>query len=165
MLSSGLNKKMFYCPSNANQQKNLDFYWTWGLSSGEWDGRRFTGEGFACAGYCYLLDLAEGQRPDIINKHNRTGAKAWVKKLTDKNPGTREVIVDVTMCQYQTGGKYNFAMIDIKSDGSEPPDQTSHLKSDDEPLGGNMGFLDGHVDWRNFQDMEVRYSAGTMFWW
>jgi len=166
MLSSGLNKEMFYCPSNANQQKNLDFYWTWGVTSGEWDGRRFTGEGFACAGYCYLLDLAQSQRAEIINKENKTGAKTWVKTLLEKNPGTRELVVDVTMCEYHSGGNYNFAMIDIKSDGSEPPDQTSHLKGENDPLGSNIGFLDGHAEWRHFRDMEVRYKTGKpMFWW
>lgn len=164
MLGSGLNQDMFYCPSNANQQKNLDFYWTWGVK-GEWDGRRFTGSGFACAGYCYLLELARGKRPDILNKENKTGSKAWVKMLQEKNAGTREVVVDVVMSEYRPGRGYNFAMIDVKGDGSEPPDQTSHLKTDDEPLGGNIGFLDGHVDWRHFRDMEERYKTGTTFWW
>lgn len=34
------------------------------------------------------------------------------------------------------------------------------------PLGGNLVMLDGHVEWRSFDQMSVR-STGTMpyFWW
>ena len=46
-------------------------------------------------------------------------------------------------------------------------DQSSHLKTEQQPLGANIGFLDGHVAWRHFKDMELRYSisAGLTFWW
>ena len=43
-------------------------------------------------------------------------------------------------------------------------DRSSHLKSDEEPHGTNIGFLGGHVEWRHFRDMENRYGNPT-FWW
>lgn len=163
MLKSGMTQAMFYCPSNASQRKHRDFYWTWHPNV-EWDGRRLTGDGFTVSGYCYILELAGRERPTILNSENKTGPKTWVKTLHDKNAGTREIVVDVVMSVYQAG-KHNFGMIDVKSDGSEPPDQTSHLRNDNEPLGGNIGFLDGHIDWRHFRDMEERYKTYTTFWW
>lgn len=69
-----------------------------------------------------------------------------------------------------TGG-YNYT--DIA--GSYPIHHTSpHLKGT-VPAGGNLGFVDGHVEWRNFQDMIVRGYGGVgggtdngtcpTFWW
>jgi prepilin-type processing-associated H-X9-DG protein len=34
------------------------------------------------------------------------------------------------------------------------------------PSGGNLGMLDGHVEWRDFADMHPRTSSGNpVFWW
>jgi prepilin-type N-terminal cleavage/methylation domain-containing protein/prepilin-type processing-associated H-X9-DG protein len=34
------------------------------------------------------------------------------------------------------------------------------------PAGGNLGMLDGHVEWRKFEDMHVRTQGGSpVFWW
>jgi len=33
------------------------------------------------------------------------------------------------------------------------------------PLGGNIGMLDGHVEWRNFKDMLPRTSSSPYFYW
>ncbi len=38
-------------------------------------------------------------------------------------------------------------------------------KSDQEPYGGNIGMLDGHVEWRPFDDMEERYNTNPCFFW
>jgi prepilin-type processing-associated H-X9-DG protein len=36
------------------------------------------------------------------------------------------------------------------------------------PAGGNVGMLDGHVEWRVFPQMHVRTPQGSgtpVFWW
>ena len=33
------------------------------------------------------------------------------------------------------------------------------------PSGGNLGMLDGHVEWRKFPAMHVRTVQGPYFWW
>jgi len=33
------------------------------------------------------------------------------------------------------------------------------------PEGGNAFYLDGHVDWRKFQKLEVRTDGSPAFWW
>jgi prepilin-type processing-associated H-X9-DG protein len=35
------------------------------------------------------------------------------------------------------------------------------------PVGGNLGMLDGHVEWRRFQAMQIRNNPGVVpaFWW
>jgi len=45
--------------------------------------------------------------------------------------------------------------------------RTSHLDGS-LPAGGNVGTLDGHVEWRKFQQMYPRTAEGSgspVFWW
>jgi hypothetical protein len=86
-------------------------------------------------------------------------------------------VVDSIMGQSKPGTKYGFDFHQVHGgifDQSGVYDQTSHLKSDEEPLGGNIGFLDAHAEWRKF-DPDVtgsgiavgRYGGGntpTFFW-
>jgi prepilin-type N-terminal cleavage/methylation domain-containing protein len=44
------------------------------------------------------------------------------------------------------------------------PHVSPHLKGN-VPLGGNLGFKDGHVDWRDFKLMTPRTPGGPSFWW
>jgi prepilin-type processing-associated H-X9-DG protein len=50
-------------------------------------------------------------------------------------------------------------------------DRTNHLMSDGNPPGGNIGFLDGHGEWRVFDpDIEngvaiPRYEISPGFFW
>lgn len=41
----------------------------------------------------------------------------------------------------------------------------NHIDSSGRPLGGNILFLDASVQWRPFEEMKVRSSAGPDFWW
>ena len=42
---------------------------------------------------------------------------------------------------------------------------TPHVGRNDLPHGGNVMYLDGHVDWRNFADMQSRMTGSPKFWW
>jgi prepilin-type processing-associated H-X9-DG protein len=45
--------------------------------------------------------------------------------------------------------------------------RTAHMQGN-MPAGGNVGMLDGHVEWRKFKDMHVRTdpnSSNPVFWW
>ena len=48
-------------------------------------------------------------------------------------------------------------------------DRTNHLKNANKPTGGNVLFVDGHVQWRKFEDMEHRWfwqsNGNPCFWW
>ena len=39
-----------------------------------------------------------------------------------------------------------------------------HLKGN-VPAGGNLGFKDGHVEWRDFEFMTPRNTYAPFFWW
>jgi prepilin-type processing-associated H-X9-DG protein len=40
-------------------------------------------------------------------------------------------------------------------------DTTNHLDAASKPLGGNIGFADGHVAWRPFSQMQKQWCLST----
>ena len=179
MLETGLHREMFYCPSNFNHQKYNDLFWMYDNQT--WDGRRFTQEtGFIVSGYCYIFELSTFNqtngpaRPEIVRYENDSFQKEWLKTTGDTKPSERELCVDSIMGQPESNTRYgwNFAEVQggiFNEDGVY--DQTSHLKSAEEPAGSNIGFLDAHVEWRHFEpDVEngvavPRYGDARGFFW
>ncbi len=63
---------------------------------------------------------------------------------------------------YPTNLNYNW--VDV--DGGFPKHHLSaHLKSATIPDGGNVGMIDGHVEWRPFMQMICRNAGSPYFYW
>ena len=175
MLDSGMTREMFYCPSNSTHQKENDLFWEFNNPS--WDSRvqRFTREnGFIVSGYCFILQLTQGNRPEIEPYQNDPLKKEWVQSAQDSQPASRELVIDSIMGVPRANTKYgrNFAQVPGGIwNQSQVYDTSSHLKNDYEPTGGNIAFLDGHNEWRAFNpDMDngvavPRYVTGPGFFW
>jgi prepilin-type N-terminal cleavage/methylation domain-containing protein/prepilin-type processing-associated H-X9-DG protein len=184
MLRTGMKREIFYCPSNANHQKHNDYFWM--FDNQTWDGKRFRDEsGFVVSGYCYILQLdpsapASGYPRGAITRYAKDGMqKVWLETTMEKYPAMREVVVDSIMgvtANANTRWGYNFAEVagGIYAQ-HEVYDRTNHLKGEIYPLGGNIGFLDGHTEWRKF-DPEMntsstnpkavpRFTYGPAFFW
>jgi prepilin-type N-terminal cleavage/methylation domain-containing protein/prepilin-type processing-associated H-X9-DG protein len=169
MLRTGLTRQMFYCPSNANQQKWNDAFWTYNNQS--WNGKVFTNvtnSSFVVSGYEYVLQMEQGAgtRPEIKPYPQDTEKKIWVKTVQEKNGAARELVVDSTLGTPATGFKYgrNFAQVQGGIYArSSVYDRTSHIKGETHPTGGNIGYLDGHVEWRKFDpDMLFQPPGSTV---
>jgi len=146
---------VFYCPSNIPQKKGRDLYWSYGVNP--------IGEtGYRVMGYFILWPAP----------WNSSG----VKTIYVDNPADTELVIDIVMSDarpnvwpsddYPNG---NFARILC---GGMPTmggfsDSSSHLITDREPAGGNIGFVDGHVEWRPFSQMERRWDpiGCPIAWW
>jgi prepilin-type N-terminal cleavage/methylation domain-containing protein/prepilin-type processing-associated H-X9-DG protein len=175
MLDTGLTREIFYCPSNFNHQKYNDLFWEYDNKS--WNGTRFTNytdNSFIVSGYCYILQTTQGNRTPIVRYEKDSMEKVWLKTNQTDHPAMRELCIDSIMGIPQNNTKYgrNFGQIPGGIyQQSQVYDQTSHLKSDEEPLGGNIGFLDGHTEWRHFDpDIEngvavPRYGNTPGFFW
>jgi prepilin-type N-terminal cleavage/methylation domain-containing protein/prepilin-type processing-associated H-X9-DG protein len=62
--------------------------------------------------------------------------------------------------------RYTYNYTSIQS-GYPKPQFSSHLTGP-YPGGGNVGMVDGHVEWRKFDDMSPRsnaFSTSPVFWW
>lgn len=90
----------------------------------------------------------------------------------------RVLVACATMCQGQHSGQttnlalmdtYNWTVIDggYQFNGVIKPQLSAHLKSATLPDGGNEAMLDGHVEWRPFNQFIFRTgdSAVPYFYW
>lgn len=169
MMKNGMTREMFYCPSNLIEQKHNDYFWEF---TTEWDGTKFINPGntsFILSGYIYILQTTSNNRPEIRNEENKTGPKRWCTTIVDKQTASMELVVDAVASQPRPGTRFGYTFGEIGGGTiwarHQLYEQSNHLKDDEEPRGGNTGFLDGHVDWRPFDDMEDRHGSATWYWW
>jgi len=179
MLSTGLSQKLFYCPSNDNMSKYMDHFWR--FNNNVWDPTRSrfdesTPGHFIVAGYIYVLDDEESSRPAIQN--DPENQKKLLRTTLEKQPALREMVLDATVGQTDATKKYGYEFGMITGGGTYNSetihDRSSHLITDEIPAGGNIGFLDGHLDWRDFGEepsnsrapgMKARYGSNPQFFW
>jgi prepilin-type processing-associated H-X9-DG protein len=172
----GAQKATMYCP--VYEEEHVDRLWTYA--------------GFCVSGYIWFLERGPANGP-LHNRIDLTGAEVgpffpWPaavdpgpkKKLLSrmqKNPALLELAADTTMSTHQlptdpsiryrgiTGGA-------TSASGYLVPHGTSHMYRN-VPTGGNILFLDGHVDWRTWDknigrsQMKSRYNpynGGPWFW-
>ena len=130
--SSGGKVDIFFCPSNP--QQNATIHWNYSSN-------------YRVLGYFFLFKRASGQAANF----NLAGGKQWVRSFSNMyNHATQELVTDANLAAGS-----NFSII---IGGSPIPHRSSHLESSMlQPTGGNILFLDGHVTWRPFADMQLRY--------
>ena len=92
--------------------------------------------------------------------------KEWVRSVTATKsaPANVELIADVTASNGPNRETSDFS----KATGGcwtrwQVYDRSNHLKSN-KPTGGNILFVDGHLEWRPFNEMSVRVST-PFHWW
>jgi prepilin-type processing-associated H-X9-DG protein len=158
---------IFYCPSNIPQKKARNLYWGFAVNP-------INGTGFRVIGYLFLwvAEWNENGRYSLPG----SGDKHFVRTIYVDNPSETELVIDIVVSdkrptiwppdEYPDG---NFARILC---GGMPSmygiyDSSSHLVTDKEPAGGNIGFVDGHVAWRPFSQMENRWPppGDCPDWW
>jgi prepilin-type N-terminal cleavage/methylation domain-containing protein/prepilin-type processing-associated H-X9-DG protein len=158
LLDSGMNREMFYCPSNLTHQKRNDLFWLFDNKSWDSARNRFTDydqTDFIVSGYCFILEAGRGP----IKKYSTDSRDPiWLKTTMDSHPALRELVVDSIMGQLTGNTQYGYDFERVRGgifDQSQVYDRTSHLVTDESPAGGNVGYLDGHTEWRNFNpDLE-----------
>jgi hypothetical protein len=63
--------------------------------------------------------------------------------------------------------KYNWVSVDsgYKCQGVTKGNNSAHLEGGSVPVGGNIGMLDAHVEWRPFEQMKNRTSSSPHFYY
>src|SRR5438876_12098052 len=164
-----ISPESFYCPSYTHQTQGM---WTF---CGPNDS---TPDNFMIAGYIYL-----GKRPgyksgNAFTPNNLTNMTfiypdedKWIERLTDKTAknGAGQLVLwsDIVLSQTDSrlpGGK-NFVTLTggYQVDGHTAGHGTSH-RIRDLPTGGNVGHLDGHVEWKPFDFMKSRTNSYPRWW-
>jgi len=136
----GLTRKICYDPSNPRQ--NVDQMWDYSSTYSVW-------------GYWLMIQRIPNSFPNMID----TKQDQYVSDLTYPPPppynGKMQVLLADAVLSTSSG---NFGVI---SGGAGFPHQSTHLVKG-MPLGSNVCYTDGHVEWRNFGTpaMTCRYAPG-----
>jgi prepilin-type N-terminal cleavage/methylation domain-containing protein len=157
MLSNGVLWKTFYCPGTAprfQETNNFDLFW------------RFAPGTFHVAGYALTVPDLASVIPTNIN-YSLVPGNITYGALTMMPPSTSDRVLDADATINENGswtsivGGYTYPW----PGGPSWPHITAHLKGQI-PAGGNVGYLDTHVAWKKFEQMQQRTVSGPpSFWW
>lgn len=150
MLNLGFQRGILYCPSFVDQ--NTDELWEFNSSY------KVLGYAFATKDAPRVratnqfekitpLRIIEGSRQDIAI----TPAQAVITADATLSLGANE----------RDRSQNNYT--DVRG-GWQKAHRAAHLQGE-MPAGGNLLFMDSHVEWRNFQEMRVRTDGTPTFWW
>jgi prepilin-type N-terminal cleavage/methylation domain-containing protein len=180
MLHSGLQKKSFYCPGTGWKgfDDRVDFLapgtagngnaaclWNYGYTAPVGNPPfHVTGYAFAFSGPTSRLDPTN-QNTTIQPEPITVGGRRILIPNTD-----RVLVADATMDASQEFDSYNRYNLGIRKSYSDITGgfykhHTSAHLSGNLPSGGNVGFKDGHAEWRKFQNMQEVAASGVPFWW
>jgi len=176
--SGAFDRHIFYCPS-WRQRDNIIF-WRYGenLPAG-------TPEGYPTAepqdtgtrknyhrimGYYWFIDCVTKRANQPMSPDGQK--KEWVRSVagSKRAPAMVDLISDVTA----SNGPDRFQSDFTKASGGcwtrwQVYDRTNHLRKGSRPAGGNILFLDGHVQWRKFDEMQHRWFYNVFgnpcMWW
>jgi len=155
MTQSGTQRHIMYCPGFPEQ--DTDELWNWVTNSVRVIGYAMTFPGTASVSQT-------NQNPSIVPQP----IKYVTITLPPPNPSDRVLLADATISQPGQMNEVNRAAnnyIGING-GWSKPHRTAHMNGR-LPSGGNLGMLDGHVEWRKFNAMHPRTDSGgsPVFWW
>ena len=166
LLSYDLQKRTFYCPGTAPRFTDWDNFQNPTPNANLWD---FSPQSIHVAGYMFAFSgngsllIQSNRNTTILAEPAKTGT--IVPILPPPPNSERVLIADATLSNatgvYEQRYTYNYANI---AGGFYKPHTSPHLRGV-VPDGCNLGFKDGHVAWRKFDDMYPRTTGGPSFWW
>jgi prepilin-type N-terminal cleavage/methylation domain-containing protein len=178
MLSSGLTKKSFYCPST---QPRFDDLQNWanpgiGANSSLWNfGVTATppaATDIHCIGYAFAFsgpanELATTNQNTTLQPESITLAGNSVLMPVSDRVLISDSIISVNAATpgiANSGNNYVSIPGSFAQNNVIYPHVSAHLKGQ-LPQGGDIGYKDGHAEWRKFNVMTPRSTSGTVFWW
>ena len=168
LLNGGAQTNNFYCPGTAPRFTDLQ---NWedqtAPSRNLWN---YGAPNFHVTGYAFAFSGKTASNLNITNQNNTMLPEAIPLGGTfmpAPAPAQRVLLADATVSQSSSDHQgpavngYDFNQV---SAGFYQRQLTPHLNGRI-PAGGNLGFKDGHVAWRNFQAMDERATDSLGFWW
>jgi prepilin-type N-terminal cleavage/methylation domain-containing protein/prepilin-type processing-associated H-X9-DG protein len=128
--SSGGKVDVFFCPSNPEQ--NGSAYWDFSAN-------------YRVLGYFFLFQRHSGP----LSTFPLTGGKRFVRSFSDQyDHATQDLATDATLANGDDFKRIQGGLLH----------RSPHLDArTGKPTGGNILFLDGHVSWRPFAEMQLRF--------
>ena len=184
------DNKTFFCPANKNKRHDDARFWqfTWERFSPSgndlYSPMSLRDESvltetemkshYRVLPYLYMFDKGNftgGNASSSLPAKLENGKDAkWITRLSKvKNTSATEMITDAMISKannheffdIKAGGIVSFGLTDNSNHASRQSIRDGHPK----PAGSNIGFADGHVEWRKFDDMSHQLTMGMWFWW
>jgi len=176
--SAGGSRDIFYCPADLSKNGDMSIVWQYSQSPAYGtpvdrvdESTRDRKNSYRVTSYFWMMDTEAGRgKPPLYEPG--TERKKWVKTITEKGAGQAELITDATLSNQNDPDTGNF--VDVVGglySQHQIYDRTNHLRRGDRPEGANIVFLDAHQEWRNFTEMQYRFSPGgtdnvaPYHWW
>ncbi|HCO95580.1 MAG TPA: hypothetical protein DIU00_16795 [Phycisphaerales bacterium] len=167
IMDTGGDRRTFYCPADPTKKPEMAIFWQYSQNpdigtDSDWVVEPKTGRGglYRVTSYFWMMDTIQGRSVEPEGEPE----KAWVKTLTCKQPAATDLVTDATL---STGPDEDTASFTEVPGGLwsrwQIYDRTNHL-AHGKPVGTNVLFVDGHLEWRPFRDMVVRFSV-PYHWW
>lgn len=158
--TGGGERDMFYCPSDAGSGVER-----WGLADYSTD-QEVTG--YRAISYVILFEGSPRVREAFTNSRIGEPDPFMIgRQVYHPTESQRELALDAVMSE---GDNFHSLVSTVThaTDGTIDGwvDRTNHLNGND-PAGGNIVFMDGHVEWRPFHEMtQIQRTDGSpRFWW
>ena len=154
IMKAGAERAHFYCPSGDLQ--NNDQLWEFP--------DRVTG--WTVSGYFWLMQRAGGPlggNAEVIQNYPSPQYPPYFRQLRPKIDLPRASELElVTDSNVSRGAPPNRRFTGI--DGGYRSHRSNHMRRFNQGVGGQILFLDGHVAWRDFSEMKVRFTPGHDEW-
>ncbi|MBN1817804.1 MAG: type II secretion system protein [Sedimentisphaerales bacterium] len=181
VINNGGSKYTFYCPSDPTKGPDKPELWQYSLIYGQagppfheevepdWvSGRK---SNFRVTGYFWMLDMAPGSTATKAFQIQGTPKRQWLQKMSEvKNAGSIELTADATLSTDLNPDSPTTSFVQVPGGSyswNQTYDRTNHVDGLNRPVGGSIGYVDGHVDWRKFESMQVRSPSSfrPVHWW
>jgi prepilin-type processing-associated H-X9-DG protein len=156
LMRAGVAREQFFCPFwREHEPEPIDRLWNSDVYALY----------FHVTGYCFFFGRT---RQELVLM---TPPKLWKFRASEptRNPDDTELASDVTLSYFQSWPTRRFYDLSYTfsygyDKGKEFNLTTAHLR-DLQPQGGNVLFMDGHVEWRSFSDMQNRTPDTPFMHW
>jgi prepilin-type N-terminal cleavage/methylation domain-containing protein/prepilin-type processing-associated H-X9-DG protein len=168
-------QKFCYCPGTSFRFDDTDNFRLWWWASGGVPSTNIPLPrviGYALALNNYPL-IATNANTSLQPQSVSFGPSIIPAQL----PSQRVLVADATISlqsRHDYNQRYTYEYVNITGGSYPKPHISPHLKGK-LPVGGNLGMLDGHVEWRKFENMTIRGYGGVggandngtcpTFWW
>jgi prepilin-type N-terminal cleavage/methylation domain-containing protein/prepilin-type processing-associated H-X9-DG protein len=140
LLRHGMPREVVYCPGAPGQNQNTN--WNWSSE-------------YRLTGYVWLFD---SDRNAVPRQYVVKNLAVLPETSTNQSLSQTEMVIDVVLTSTSNTNMF------LKVPGPVGLWNTSHVDGT-VAAGGNLLFMDGHVSWRPFRQMQRRYTANSSPFW
>jgi prepilin-type N-terminal cleavage/methylation domain-containing protein/prepilin-type processing-associated H-X9-DG protein len=160
-VKNGGRRSILYCPAFQKQNDNE----LWAFSTGQTNEVARDGSGgYRVIGYAVAFQGAGRITQTNITESFNPAPYKIAGTTINPSPSERVLVADATISNGAVETDRNRNRYTGIMGGWSKKHDTAHMQGK-LPAGGNILFLDGHVEWRKFNKMRVRTTGDPTFWW